>query len=178
MNPLLVTMRGPGEIDIASLSNFEAGIAALSLIGRAIPGITFGDLVRMNQDGRMGDLWTFTKRVGSAIGDTVSNVVDKVGSVAGSAVRLITDEKVIDGASRIGQAYATSGGSEGVRSMFGGGAEGNQVVDFISQIGEFFKGVSGPGGQTQVASAGTANVTPWLLGGGLALVLVLLVARK
>lgn len=178
MNPLLVTMRGPGEIDIASLSNFEAGIAALSLVGRALPGLTFGDLARMN-DGRMsGSLWDGLKSVGSAIGDTVSNIVDKAGSVMGSAVRLVTDEKVIDGASRLGQAYATSGGSEGVRSMFGGGAEGNQVVDFVSQIGEFFKGVTGSSGQTQVASAGAANVTPWLLGGGLALVLVLLVARK
>jgi len=57
MNPLLVTMRGPGEIEISSLSNFEAGIAAPSLVGRALPGVTFGDLGRMSQEGRMSGVW-------------------------------------------------------------------------------------------------------------------------
>src|SRR5690606_17306542 len=179
MNPLLVTMRGPGEIEISSLSNFEAGIAALSLVGRAIPGITFGDLVRMSQEGRMSGLWDVIKSAGSVVGDVVSNVVDKTGEKIGEAVRLFTDEKVIDGAARLGTAYATSGGSEGVRNLLGGGENANQVVDFVSQIGEFFKGVTGSqSGQYSAASTGTANVTPWLLGGGLALVVLLLAVRK
>src|SRR5690606_1326017 len=68
---------------------------------------------------------------------------------------------------------------EGVRNLLGGGENANQVVDFVSQIGEFFKGVTGSqSGQPSAASTGTANVTPWLLGGGLAVVVLLLAVRK
>lgn len=181
MNPLLVTMRGPGEIDIPSLSNFEAGIAFLTLINRMSPGITFGQLAALiDTPERMGGWWTDLKRsvgdVKDGIGDVLKDTASAIGGGAGDAVRLVTDEKVLDAASRAATAYATGGGSEGVRNALGGTSGGGGMVDqfigFISSLGSSFKGVA-----SNQASVGgvSSNVLPWALAGGA--VLVVLFAR-
>jgi len=121
MNPLVVTMHGPGgQIDIRNVSNFEAGIAALTWANMLSPGITFGKLAQvadsLNAE-RMSGLTSFFKGVGNAIVSGAGNIKDGIGDIlkdtsnaiggnAGDAIRLFTDEKVIDGASRIGAAYA------------------------------------------------------------------------
>ncbi len=70
MNPALVTMQGPGDLDIRDLSNFEAGALILSRITEANPGITWGQLaasVGRDGSGRMsGWLTDITKSVKGA----------------------------------------------------------------------------------------------------------------
>ncbi len=181
MNPLLVTMRGPGDIDIPSLSNFEAGIAFLTLIAKMNPGITFGQLAEvMDSPERMAGWWTDLKKsvgdVKDGIGDVLKDTASAIGGGAGDAVRLVTDESVLNGASRAATAYATGGGSEGVRSALGGAGGGSgpvdQFINFVSSLGSSFKSVA----PNQAGIAGLpANVWPWAIAGGA--VLVVLFAR-
>lgn len=199
MNPLLVTLRGPGQIDLSSLSNFEAGVVFLSLVDQLAPGIKFGELPALAASGRMAGFNLF-RAVGNLVGDTASGVVsvgkgaakgiyegagalkDGVGDVfkstfttaadaSGDTVRLLTDEKVLDGISRIGSAYASQGGSEGVRKLFSGDS-GQKVLDFFSALGDSFKSEGGA-----VATSSSSSWLPWALGGGAVLLTVMLVRR-
>lgn len=186
-NPLLVTMSGPGaEMDVGSLSNFEAGIAFLALLDQVMPGVKMGDLPRLAAEAeRMAgfDFWRGTKNVFGDIGSGVKNLVSGTGDVlkdtfstvgdwTGDAIRLAADEKVIDAASRYGSAYATQGGSEGVRSLFGGGDAGDmaeKVLGFISNLGASFKQNAAAPNQAGMFNAQTL---PWILGGGVVLALL------
>lgn len=182
-NHLLVTMAGPRDLpDISRMSNFEAGIATLVLLDKVYPGVRWRDIPAIAEGYRPESLsgwWTDLKKatgdVKDGIGDVLKSAVDVGGDVVGSAVRLVTDEKVIDGASRIGTAYATNGGSEGVRQLFGGsGGQGSGPVDallsFISGLGERAKSAN-----IQAAGVGGMSpaILPWALGGGLLLVLLM-----
>ena len=167
MNASLITMAGPGSIDVRKLSNMEAGLAFLGLVNQLYPGLTWGELHAMGLGQEvMGR--SFWDKVGGALSDvksTVSDVVSKTvstaGDVAGSAIRLVTDEKVIDGASRIGAAYATGGQSEAAGGVLG------KIGDFVSNLGSQVK-------ETASASAAGApsvggiklpgGVLPWALG--------------
>lgn len=176
MNPLLVTMRGPGSLDVRNLSNFEAGIAFLTLLNQLAPGLTFGQLARAVDGGpeRLSGWFTDLKKaVGSVkdgIGDVLKSTWETVGGSAGDAVRLVTDDKVIDGASRLGTAYATGGGSEGVRSILGGdGGAVDQLLGFISNLGSSFKSQAAAGAPMQAGVMGGPLV--WIIGGGLVLFL-------
>ncbi len=181
MSGSLITMAGPanGGIDVRNLSNMEAGLAFLGLVNKIYPGITWGELHAMGMGQEvMGR--SFWDRVGGVLSDvksTVSDVVSKttstIGDAAGSALRLVTDEKVIDGASRIGEAYATGGQSEAMKSY------GAQLLDFVSHLGSSAKdtataGSSGSGGN---AAGGLAEVLDvygkpiaWIAGGAVVLV--------
>lgn len=182
-NPLLVTMRGPaGEIEIPSMSNFEAGIAFLTLLNRLSPGITFGQLASVldSPSGRMagwnplGDIYHAVGAVKDGIGDVLKDTASAIGGSAGDAVRLVTDEKVIDGAARLGTAYASNGGSEGVRSALGGGGSVvDQLIGFVSNLGSSFKSNT-PTMQADVGGL-PGGVLPWAIAGGA--VLVILFAR-
>lgn len=198
MNPLLVTMRGPSDIQIEDLSNFEAGIAFLVMLDQLAPGITFGDLPKLAAGETLSGFNIFratsnlVKGVGSGVADAAGTVAKGIGTVkdgvgdvlrdtfttvgkgAGDAIRLVTDEKVVDGASRIGTAYATSGGSEGVRNLFGGSDTGESILQFISNLGSSFKGASSAPVSEASMFGGTKNL-PWVIAGGA--VLVLLFAR-
>lgn len=178
--PALVTMAGPNSLpDISRMSNFEAGIATLVLLAKAYPGIRFGDIPSLMAPERMSGWWTDLKHaagdIKDGVGDVLKDTFSNSANAAGDAVRLVTDEKVIDGVSRIGTAYATDGGSEGVRSLLGGGGSGSPVdalMDFISNLGSSAKSAN-----VQAASVGNMNVPggllPWLLGGGAVLVLLM-----
>lgn len=180
-SPLLVTMSGPADFDISGLSNFEAGIATLALIDRVYPGIRWKDLPGLAAGIRPGTLsgWNpfkaIYKGVGNikdGIGDVLRDTGNYVGGAFGDTVRLVTDEKVIDGASRLGTAYATGGGSEGIRNIFGGkDGMANSILDFISGLGEKAKGVNTAG-----AGGMDASILPWAIGGGV--VLALLFGRR
>jgi hypothetical protein len=177
MNHTLVTMRGPGEIDYSNLSDFEAGIATLALINDVYPGIRWKDLPGLAAGVRPGtmDGWltNLKKAVGTVkdgIGDVLKDTGNYVGGALGDTVRLATDEKVIDGAARLGTAYATNGGSEGVRSLFGDKNDvGGKVLEFISGLG-----ASAKSGTLNTAGAGGVNmsVLPWAIGGFAVLALV------
>ena len=185
-NPVLVTMRGPSRgLDVRTLSNFEAGIAALSLIGRIVPGLTFGQMAAMvDRPDTMRGWWTDLKGaagdVKDGIGDVLKSTANFVGGSVGDSVRLVASESVIDGASRLGAAYATGGGSEGVRTMLGGSNSGNSTVDslinFVSSLGENIKAKA----DVQAASAGTslAGVPVWVWGIGGVLVVWSLVGSR
>lgn len=181
-DPLLVTMAGPrGLPDISHMSNFEAGIATLVLLDKVYPGIRWRDLPAL-AEGRgpeaMAGWWTDLKKATSSvkdgIGDVLKSTYTTVGGAVGDAVRLVTDEKVIDGASRLGTAYATGGGSEGLRSIANQGGPLDSLLEFVSGLGERAKVAN-----VQTAGMGpgvNASMLPWLLGGGL--LLVLLVGRR
>lgn len=136
-NPVLVTMRGPQDIDIRNLSNYEAGLAMLGLIHRLYPGITFGQLPALAAQGRtygdgamgwsitgalrsVGDTLSPTKiyngiadKVGDVkdgVGDVLKSTFDSSGSAGGDVVRLFTDKKVIDGANSSYASFTQSGG--------------------------------------------------------------------
>lgn len=181
MNPILVSMHGPSDLNIKALSNFEAGIAFLTLVNRLSPGITFGQMMGVDSSGRLSGWWTdlgnAVGNVKDGVGDVIKDTASFIGGSTGDAVRLVTSEKVIDGASRIGQAYATSGGSEGVKQLLGGGDGASQFVDFISTLGDQFKSAStNLGGQNQ-ASTLPGGPLPWLIG-GVAVIVLALKGRK
>ncbi len=148
MNPTLITMSGPvGKIDIRKLSNMEAGLAFLGLVNRVYPGITWGELHQMGSGHPDFMGRSFWDKVGGALSDvkgTITDVVSKTvstaGDVAGSAVRLVTSEKVIDGASRIGAAYATGGQSEAAKGI------GQQLMDLVSGLGSTAKDTANAAG--------------------------------
>jgi hypothetical protein len=132
----------------------------------------------------MAGWWTDLKHaagdIKDGVGDVLKDTVSTVGSIGGDTVRLATDPKVISGASQLGAAYATGGGSSAVTGLLQslGMSQGsaNQVTDFISSLGDNFKTQS----QLQAASMGgggaMGGALPWVLAGGV--VLVLLVATR
>lgn len=182
--PLLVTMSGPDGIDLDKVNDFEAGLAFLNLVGKVYPDATFGDLpyiaagipANARMAGWLTDIRkTVTKSVGSVkdgIGDALKSTFKLGGEAAGSAVRLVTDEKVLDGASRIGAAYATYGGSEGFAQVMQSATGGDKsmvdsLVGFIASLGQTAK--SQP--PIMVGSAAgfggvPGNMLPWLIGAG------------
>ncbi len=173
MNPSLITMAGPssGPINVRNVSNLEAGLAFLGLVNKLYPGITWGELHAMGM-GRETMGRSFWDKVGGALGDvkdTVSDVVSKTvkvaGDSAGAAVRLVTDEKVIDGASRIGAAYASGGQSEAAKSV------GEKLLDLVSHIGSTVKETSDSAAASAPGIGGLrlpGGVLPWALGGTMA----------
>ncbi|HEX6827200.1 MAG TPA: hypothetical protein VF077_12855 [Nitrospiraceae bacterium] len=189
MNPLLVTMHGENSLDVGSLSNFEAGLAFLTLVDKMAPGITWGqldDLARGYGAGdRLAGWWTDLKHsvgdVKDGIGDVLKDTVSVVGGIGGDTVRLGTDPKVLSGVSQLGMAYATGGGSAGVsgllQSLGMSAGSANQVTDFISGLGDNFKS------QNQLQAAGMGGgggamggALPWIIAGGV--IVVLLVATR
>lgn len=205
MSSRLITMSGPVMVDVAELSNFEAGVLALAELNRAVPGITWGQLAagvdRGAMNGWLTDIGKSVSRtvskggsavmdVGRGAGDLVKNAFDATGSKMGDAVRLLTDEKVIDGATKGYTAYTDSGGVAGFwggSSFFGdsgsssgesGGAmqsAASGVWDFITNLGA---GVKKQASTNQAASFGgglPGGPFPWIVGGVFAFYLV---ARK
>ena len=173
--PLLITMQGPrGLPDISQMSNFEAGIATLVLLDKVYPGIRFRDLPGLvERPESMAGWWTDLKKATSSvkdgIGDVLKSTYTTVAGGVGDAVRLVTDEKVIDGASRLGTAYATGGGSEGLRAISSQGGPLDSLISFVSNLGQQAKTAN-----VQTASVGgvNASILPWAIGGGLLLVLL------
>lgn len=187
MNPLLVTMHGGNSLDVRGLSNFEAGLAFLTLVDKMAPGITWeqlDDLARGygagdRMSGWLTDLGHAVGQVKDGIGDVLKDTVSTVGSIGGSTVRLATSPNVINGVSQMGAAYATGGGSTAVtgllQSLGMSAGSASQVTDFISSLGDNFKAQN----QLQAASVGGGGglgALPWIIAGGV--VLVLLVGRR
>lgn len=187
MNPLLITMAGPNDIDMSNLSNFEAGIATLALINRVYPGVKWGDLpvLASLRDGEpmRGWLTDIGKTIGNVkdgIGDVLKDTFTTVGGGAGDAVRLVTSAPVMDAATRAGAAYATGGGSEAARGVLGQlfGSSGDAMDSQVSQLMDFISGLgsnakAGPGG---AAGAGV-NFLPWALG-AVAVLGIVMIAKK
>lgn len=191
--PMLVTMSGPSDssgIDIQSLSNFEAGVAMLGVIHRLYPGITFGQLPEIAGRARayggdtMGRSWlarqvsTVSHAVGDlkdGIGDVVKSTFDTAAGAGGDVVRLLTDKKVVDGASSAYDTFASSGGVLGVyggsslSNFLGGGSDsnsaGSSLMEWITHLGSNAKNQASLGGMPM-------TVWPWAIAGGAVLFLV------
>lgn len=175
----LITMAGPSNgLDVRSMSNMEAGLAFLGLANQVHPGITWGQLVELGTGNGQYMGRSFWDKVGGALGDvkdSVSDVVSKtvstVGDVAGSAIRLVTDEKVIDGASRLGTAYVSGGQSEAAKGVLG------QLGDFVSHIGATVKDTAS-GGAAATGPAASYLKPVNIAIAGVVVVGVVLVARS
>jgi len=193
MNPKLITMAGPDSISLSDVNDFEAGLIFLSNVARLYPGIKFRDLqgLATGQDiSTMG--WSLTgglTALGNGFVSTVGNIKDGVGDVlkdtasfigdsTGSAVRLVSDEKVADTIARAGTAYATGGGSEGARGFFEqlglGGKDGKAGA--LDGFMNFISGLGVTGKAKEKATEGP-NYLPWLLG-GVGVLAVVLIAKK
>lgn len=167
--------------DPRKMSDFEAGIHFLSTVAWMYPGITFGEFFKLAQDPNtavvMGKKCRGFGCIGSFFSDSTKwigrNVSDAVGLFArkgGEAVRLLTDEKVINGASKIGSMYANGGGgaaSNGFLSRVFGQSGAQSIDDFMKKIGGLWKGGSGGGGAQQSAAPGAISPALMLGVGGL-----------
>jgi hypothetical protein len=187
MNPILVTMRGPASEDfnVLRMSNFEAGILALSRLNEVMPGLTWGQLaagiaapVRMS-----GWLTDLTKAVSAPVksagslvmdvgrgaggavmdvsrsaGDLVKNAADATGSKFGDAVRLVTDEKVMASANSAYKTYTDGGGVAGFfgyNSIFGKGGGGGTGGESDGAAGGIWDFIVNLGSQVKAKVAGT-----------------------
>lgn len=196
MNPMLITMQGPDKLKLSDLSNFEAGVLTLATVDRLSPGITFGQLPEFaarlqsidgNRMGfsfsdigdyvsnRISDPLKDVKSVGSVVGDALA----KVGDGAGSAVRLVTDKKVVDGLNSSYESFTKSGGIRG--AVVGSFASGNDsgsmsdyagsIWDLITQTGASAK-ANPPAGEGIMGFISELNYTlpgglaPWAIGTG------------
>ncbi len=185
-NPLLVSMSGPMDFDYNKMSDFEAGLGALALIGQLYPGITFGQLpdLALKRPVAMGGWLTdLTKGVTSAvgnvkdgIGDVLKDTFTTVGGAGGDVVRLATDKNVLQGASAIGGAYLTGGASAALDGILGNGGagSGDALTTFLSALGLNFKSLANQTAPTNAPAIGGTNVLPWVAAGGAVLLVVLL----
>lgn len=166
----LLTLSGSkmDAINPFDLDDQSAGIYALHVLTTIYPGITWGEIMKRAAGGPVLGGWLTDLK--KAVGGTISDIGDKLGEWGGSAVRLITDEKVADGLTRYGTAYATSGGSEALKSLLGPSL-GPKVSDFLTALGSGFKG--------NLASSqlipGIQN--KWLMIGGAGLIGVVLLVK-
>lgn len=88
--------------------------------------------------------------------DSTGDALNWIGDKSGDAIRLLTDEEVIDGAGQIAAAYATYGGSEGIESILGGfdkidgSGLGQELLNILGGLGSRSKDdidTAGMGGQ-------------------------------
>lgn len=127
------------------MSPLQAGKIVIDAFAEKFPELTWNDFLPENfnhtravmfeeilsgevqlngteMSGECEGFWGCTKAFFGDVKNTGSDIiVDSTNFIAdkgGDLIRLATDEEVVDGASRIGSAYATSGGSEGLRGFF------------------------------------------------------------
>lgn len=183
MNPLLVTMRGipylpSGEINLAALSDFEAGFIILDLIAKSYPGITWGQLLAMadQQPERMNGWWTDLKKTVTAPVRDLGGMIGEVSRSAGHGVmEFLRDDKVQDNIYKAYTGFADSGGVAGFwggSSIFGqggGGAGGGDDGGIMGWLNGFISGLGGEAKQNQAGMFGGGNALPWLIVGGFVL---------
>jgi len=181
----LVEMSGIDNLErllsmpVEEFGDIEAGIWFLKVVGEMYPDMTMKELFRgqVPPPIRMaGWLTDFKKSIGKitgGIGDVIGGVGDKVGEWIGGAVRLVTDEQVIDAGGRAMGAYTTGGMSESFGG-FGTNGGGYSMEDILGVFGSVFK--SEIGTEKRPLTAGSI---PMLAVYGIgALLLIGLVVRK
>jgi len=180
MNQKLITLNGEKEEgimrDITKLGDIEAGLLFWKDVADKNPGITWGEALFGEYEGLGFSLSKTFSKLGkglkntvNATGKVIKNAGNTVGSWTGSAIRLATDEQVIDTVSRAGAAYATGGQSEAARSLLSSFGSSNNPVS--------------AGGQTiktelaAMPSFGGIDAR-WLMGGAAALIVVVLLTQR
>jgi len=173
---------GITQRQILELDDPEAGIMFLKAITEAYPGITWGELLNFRRSGlaeqpppQLAGIGDFFGRQWDNFTDAVSDTGDKLGEWGGDIIRLVTDKEVVDGVSRYGTAYATGGGSEGIRAFMEnlGGGDPSQIMDFLGNIGR--QGKTAIAGTGQQLIAGVDN--KYLMMGAAGLILLVLIIK-
>lgn len=187
MNPTLITLSGPtgpvNDSEFLALDDLNAGIVFLAHVAKLYPGITWGQLPalaaqaasgRESMSGWFTDLGHAVGSVTRSAGSVIKDAIGVTGDVAGSAIRLVTDQKVLSGVTQIAGAVATDGGSVAAQGISG------DLMDFVKNLGGSFKSMISSGGdapgQNQASMFGSAKMLPWVLAGGA--VLFVLFARR
>lgn len=162
----LITMAGKPNgallnIDVAKLNDFEAGLVFLSQVGKLFPGQKLSDFSGKKMSGN------WLGNFGNWVADKAGSVGDKLGDWGGSAIRLVTDQEVQQGATNAALAYQTGGKSEALKSILGsfGGGTTQNANSQISRAGADYKRMLGGFTSQQLILAGAG-------------VLVLIVALK
>jgi hypothetical protein len=173
------------QIDPRDLDDESAGLWLLFQISRAVPGITWGQLLEASNPRLSGWLsdaasWVghgtsdFVSKAGSVVKDTLS----VTGDFVGAGVRLVTDEQVIKGTSQIAAAVGTGGLSlaipSGISDIFGG-VDTSQIGNFLAQLGigtkQNYQNLA-PG------AAAPSRLPLYIAGGAAGLVVLLLLTRR
>jgi len=150
------------EINPSKLDDVTAGIVAMKLLA---------DWNNPNLAGWWTDLKRKTSNVFDQTKNLVGDTINYMGDKAGSAVRLVTDEQVIQGITTAAAAYATNGASLSAQGL------ANNVLSNppagMSQAE--YQVVLADAGQAYKKSWSKQDVYPWVIGaGGLTLLYVLL----
>jgi len=160
----ITTLQGPAKsvLDPRGLSDTEAGILFLGIAGKVFPGLTWRGMFT-DKNGMAGmfdwvsDSWDKMVEVAGEIkdgtGDVLADTFDYLGDKAGDTIRLLTDEEILDAASRAAQAYASGGASEALRALT---PEQQQV---IQAAGVSYKNQWGAAGDL------FKNPVVWVVGG-------------
>lgn len=176
MSTRLVNLSGPHQqgfdfkYDPTDVNNFEAGMLFLTLINDIF-----------TQHNSLGTHNWFHKYVSGPVGDVIdyvgdktSDIIDYGGDKLGDAIRLLTDEEVVEGVKTYGEAYVTGGAS------FAYDSAGNPLDQQIQQngfsiedIGKIFKDAVAKGQSTLGLSQ-----NQMLMVGGLGLLAVIMVVKK
>ncbi len=184
--PLLVTMNAPpgsrsksrpGPAEYLALDDWNAGIVALNIFGKQYPNVRMSDLPGFARYSTlpvssMGGFFDFVSTVSDFAGRQIGNIGSVVadtsrtaGGFLGDGIRLLTDEKVVDGASRL--ASAGSGAITGIPG-------GDSIMSFIKALGSNFK----TDVAAQSGAPAPANWVPWAAGGAGLLVVVMLLRPR
>ena len=147
MLPKLYTLQGNPNLDPSRMNSVEAGLHFLRTIAEIHPGITWGELAVLTMRPElMRGWWTSLKRsvgdIKDGIGDVLKDTGSFIGSSVGSAVRLVTDEKVMTGVSRGAAAYASGGSTEAAADIFGKG-NASEGLDVLATLGDAWKTITG-----------------------------------
>lgn len=109
-DPMLVTMRGPEDIDLRDLSNFEVGYLVLSALEKEMPGMTWMDLADLagRSPERMGTSWF--RKIGHAVADASRSGTSAVMDVARGGTSAVMDVGrgvggAVAGATRTGNSF-------------------------------------------------------------------------
>lgn len=153
------------------LPDIDAGILTLQAIGEYFPDLTWNDFrpeywpltkKLINSEARKFKMsgcsdcsscsmsgecrWYAPQNclvnLASDVKDTVVDAANWIGDSAGDAIRLFTDEEVLDGASRIFMAAQSSGGSEVLNNLFSSiGGKAKDDIDGSGWGEQIIKGV-------------------------------------
>lgn len=173
MSNALITLSGKGASvpDISKLDNFSAGLVWAEIANAIKPGVTFGELLLDSPEvlnGLWDDIYTGIGNVKDAVGGTIKDAFNFTGEKTKDILMTLTDEQILDAASRAAMAYSTGGTSEAAKGP---------LDTLLSTIGGIFKTKVSSGGVDlgAVDKSGMEKYLPWALGGiGLIVVLKLM----
>ncbi len=153
------------------LSDIEAGLITLDAIGEYFPELTWNDFRPENwpltkklihqeyEESKLSGCAGCSnmsgcsyynalsyiecgKNLASDVRDVVVDTIDYIGDKGGDIIRLATDEGVLDGLMRLGQAYFSGGESELLDGVLGGVGEGAKgAVDKAGAGGSLLQGI-------------------------------------